>query len=195
MIQDQMRVLNEDYAPSGFQFTLANATRTINPAWARLTENDPLEKDIKAALRQGSYSDLNLYFYDDLEGVLGYCYFPVANPSPEELNTDGCSLVAASVPGGSAERYNLGKTATHEVGHWLGLFHTFQGGCRDGDGVADTPAQESASSGCPIGRDSCPGGGVDPIHNYMDYSDDPCLEEFTPGQWARMHSFWSRYRS
>ncbi|CRK32971.1 hypothetical protein BN1708_016210, partial [Verticillium longisporum] len=102
-----------------------------------------------------------------------------------------------TVPGGTQAGFNLGKTGTHEVGHWLGLYHTFQGGCTgSGDQVSDTPAQASFSSGCPIGRDSCPGqAGLDPIHNYMDYSDDSCYEEFTPGQDARIHSFWTTYRA
>lgn len=182
-VQDQLKVLNDDYAPSGFQFTLANTTRTVNTTWARNSSESSNEAEMKAALRQGSYSDLNLYFLTELDEVLGYCYFPVASPSDSDISNDGCSILAASVPGGKDDRFNLGKTATHEVGHWLGLFHTFQGGCEDGDGVADTPAQKSGSSGCPIGRDSCPAPGLDPIHNYMDYSDDPCLEEFTPGQW------------
>lgn len=137
---------------------------------------------MKSELRRGSYADLNLYFLTSLNDVLGYCYFPVASPSDSDVTQDGCSILASTVPGGTAEGYNLGRTATHEVGHWLGLFHTFQGGCADDDKVADTPAQESPSSGCPVGRDSCPGGGPDPIHNYMDYSDDACLEEFTSGQ-------------
>ncbi|KMU91984.1 metalloprotease 1 [Coccidioides immitis H538.4] len=78
----------------------------------------------------------------------------------------------------------------------MGLFHTFQGGCSgQGDYVSDTPPQRSPSSGCPVGRDSCPGGGVDPIHNYMDYSVDSCMNQFTRGQGTRMSSMWRQFRA
>ena len=95
--------------------------------------------------------------------------------------------------------YNFGDTGVHEVGHYLGLAHTFEGHCSPtNDGVADTPAEKSPDYYCTVGRNSCkdPGGTVelDPIHNYMDYSDDLCLFEFTSGQEDRMSIQWALYR-
>lgn len=162
-------MLAGDYSPLGITMTLAGTTKTVNPTWS----SDGNELAMKRALRKGTYADLNVYFLEDLGGNLGYCYFPTdAAPGSQDFILDGCSVLAASVPGGSADQYNLGKTATHEAGHWFGLYHTFQGGCNGaGDSVGDTPAQAGPSSGCPVGRDSCPNkAGLDPIHNYMDYS-------------------------
>ena len=100
------------------------------------------------------------------------------------------------MPGGAIANYNLGFTATHEAGHWIGLYHTFQNGCSAvGDRIDDTPRQRFPTSGCPAGQDSCPEPGLDPIHNYMDYSYDPCYTEFTAQQATRMQQQWLAYRA
>ncbi|KAI8625526.1 metalloprotease [Xylariaceae sp. FL1651] len=194
MLNDQLEVMNDSYSPHGITFSLVSSDWTVNSNWAA----DGNEQAMKTALRKGTYSDLNIYFLGNLGGgLLGYCYFPTSSHATGSTNfiLDGCTILGQSVPGGTAAPYNLGGTAVHETGHWMNLYHTFQGGCAaPGDMVDDTPAEASPASGCPTGRDTCSGGGVDPIHNYMDYTDDDCYTEFTAGQQTRMYSSWSTYR-
>lgn len=174
-LQAQLKALNDAYGPHDVTFNLIDTTFTTNSNWAAGNG----EVAMKRQLRQGDYKTLNLYFTDvaKLDGLdaLGYCFFPEPNVSTGSSTfiRDGCVIVAETVPGGSMAPYNLGGTAVHEVGHWFNLFHTFQDGCTGGDLVSDTPAQASQTSGCPTRRDSCPNqAGDDPIHNFMDYSDE-----------------------
>jgi hypothetical protein len=192
MIADQITVLNQAYAPYGWSFTLAATDRTVNPTWYSDCYGQS-EDAMKAALRKGSADDLNIYTCNPSGGLLGWGTFPnwyAGNPKD-----DGVVLLHSSLPGGSAVPYHLGDTATHEVGHWMGLYHTFQGGCnKQGDLVSDTIAEKSAAYGCPVGRDSCKGGGADPIKNFMDYTDDACMDQFTIGQDTRMDKMYTTYR-
>ncbi|KAL8772548.1 MAG: hypothetical protein Q9209_002209 [Squamulea sp. 1 TL-2023] len=172
-LNNQLTVLNRSYGPSGISFTLASTDFTVNNNWA--TGN--YDSQMKPALRKGTYKDLNVYFLSDLGGgLLGVCNFPTnAAPGSSTYKQDGCNVLEQSVPGGTAAPFNLGGTATHEIGHWFGLFHVFQGSSCTGSGdfVSDTPQQQSPTSGCPASKDSCVNAtGLDDINNYMDYSDD-----------------------
>lgn len=178
MLNAQLDVINSDFAPHGISFTLEEITRTVNPRWSR----DQDEMQMKQELRRGDYKTLNVYFLGGMSGgALGYCYFPTrASPGSSAFIRDGCTVSSETVPscGGGGNGFHRGKTTTHEIGHWFSLYHTFQGGCSgEGDQIDDTPAQSSPSRGCPRGRDSCPGQpGLDPIHNYMDYSNEYVFE-------------------
>jgi hypothetical protein len=195
-IAQQIAVLNTTYgggessqaANTGFTFTLAGTDRFYNNTWHR----DGSSTKYRSQTRKGGANALNIWLVDF--SYLGIATFPwdySRNPG-----IDGIRVQYSSLPGGSATNYNLGETATHEAGHWLGLYHTFQGGCTaTNDEVSDTPAQSSPTNGCPTGRDSCSLPGLDPIHNYMDYSYDSCYNQFTSGQSTRMSQMFAAYRA
>lgn len=119
---------------------------------------------MKKALRRGDASTLNIYTVGfkngPTRGYLGYAAFPWDYQNNPE--NDGILLNPSALPEGSSVGYNTGRILVHEVGHWVGLLHTFEGGCGGpGDYVDDTPAEASPASGCPIGRDTCPSPGLD----------------------------------
>ncbi len=202
VIQQQIQVLNTEFggfeggAATGFSFKLAGVDRTTNAAWYDFKAGTKPERDMKETLRVGGPETLNVYTNSG-SGYLGWSYFPSGYKTHPSI--DGIVLNWQSMPGAStayAGRYDLGKTLTHEAGHWLGLYHTFQGGCNaNGDYVDDTPFELVPTRGCPEGKDTCPDPGLDPIHNYMDYSYDSCYSEFTPDQAARMQDQWLYFRA
>lgn len=192
-VEDQIDVLNAAFAGTGFSFYLASLDYTKNNKWFTGCYSTGQERRMKQNLAIDPAHNLNIYTCKPSGNILGWAYFP--SSYPEDSYWHGTVLLYSSLPGGSAAPYNEGDTGTHEVGHYLGLYHTFQGGCNaPGDQIADTPYEASPAYGCPIGRDTCAQSGLDPIFNFMDYTDDGCMDEFTSDQADRMAAQTALYR-
>lgn len=195
-LNQQLNVLNQSYGDWGYTFVQAGVDYTDNATWFAMGYGTTAEKNAKTTLTKDSSRYLNFYTANPGGGLLGWATFPWDRAAKPTM--DGVVILYSSFPGGAAVPYDEGDTATHEIGHWLGLYHTFQGGCtKNNDYVTDTAAERSAAYGCPTGRNSCTGTkwpGVDPIHNFMDYTDDNCMYEFTAGQSTRMDSMTRQYR-
>ena len=207
LLAAQMDVLNAAFAPAGFAFTLASQEVVRNDTWFFAAAGSPEEIDMKAKLRVGGTEALNIYTTNG-DIYLGWATFP--HDAKHFLEYDGVVLYWATLPGTGFEfavdpasepdgviTYDQGDTGTHEIGHWLGLYHTFESGCgRNGDRIKDTPAEAEPQFFC-AQRDSCSGKkypGLDPITNFMDYVDDVCMVEFTSDQDRRMGKQWKAYR-
>jgi hypothetical protein len=208
-IKTQIAVLNQAYsgqtgpraANTPFRFELSSVSHTANSRWYNadyFTDEGKAQLNaMKRALRVGGAEDLNIYTVGPKFQLLGYATFPVEYQSRPKL--DGVVVLNGSLPGGDADFgpgavYNEGDTATHEVGHWLNLYHTFQGSCGPlNDLVTDTPRQFAGDNifECNAALDTCAKDvGRDPVHNFMNYTDDPCMNQFTWGQRIRMSESW-----
>jgi hypothetical protein len=204
MLRAQIRVLDNSFsgatggAGSGFDFQLAGVTRTTNELWFEsMATNFEVELEAKRALKRGGPETLNIYTIDG-GPYLGFAYYPNIVTNAAYAVLDGVVLDWRSLPGGTFAIYSEGDTAPHEVGHWLALYHTFEGKCSvKNDFVSDTPAEFAPAFLCPVGRDTCTGPskpGLDPIFNFMDYTQDSCMFMFTAGQVDRMQAAWAAFR-
>ena len=208
-LDTQIRVLNDSFsgmtggANTSFRFVKAGTDRTYSPRWFNMPTPSSFasqeEVAAKSVLRRGGATALNFYTVGGLnpDGP-AWATFPWDYSGAPCL--DGVVVRVTMLPGGvrlDRRDFNKGDIGTHEVGHWLGLYHTFQGGCSgNGDEVADTPAhtQPAAAVGGCDRQDSCVMGVDAPIHNFMQDSSDTCKFEFTPGQSERMGNMYVMLR-
>lgn len=210
-VLSQISVLNDDFrrtnsdadntwsqaADSEIEFCMAtkdpngNATNGITRTSTSVSSfglNDEMKyasSGGKDAWPTGDY--LNLWVCDITSGYLGYAQFPGSGSAA----TDGVVIdyMYYGTTGTATAPFDLGRTATHEVGHWLNLRHIWgDGACGVDDFVSDTPTSDAANYGCATGHSSC--GSTDMVQNYMDYSDDACMNLFTGGQKDRMRALF-----
>lgn len=216
-IEDQIRILNEDFsrtnpdavntreifqpvaANPNIEFRLAkkdpqgNCTEGINRVFSPLTNN--ADDAVKALSYWNSTRYMNVWVVNTIDNdgeagtILGYAQFPGFGGAA----TDGLVVRADRIGSiGFAVQGDRGRTLTHEVGHWLGLPHTFQGGCGGGffaENIDDTPPVAEANYNCSFNANSCSNDSPDlpdMVENYMDYASGSCMNMFTLGQKDRM---------
>jgi hypothetical protein len=151
------------------------------------------EREAKTALHANPEEYLNFYTAELQEGLLGWATFPWELEG--DPNIDGIVVLHSSLPDGDAIPYNLGHTATHEIGHWVGLYHTFEGGCDPiGDEVHDTIAHSDPDYECNE-NSACEPDQQSPVENYMNYTDDTCMDRFTSGQALRARDMITTFRN
>jgi hypothetical protein len=206
-LQSQINVLNADFAATntdynltstynsvksgntGIRFVLSAVNRksTTKTSW---TTNDAVKKTASGGLNPTNpTTTMNVWVCNLSGGVLGYAQFPGGASA-----TDGIVLDdnATGNTGTAAAPFNKGRTATHEVGHYLNLRHIWGDATCGNDQVSDTPLHNAANTGCPAAghKSTCTGTPVEMTMNYMDYSNDACMYMFSAGQKARMQALF-----
>jgi hypothetical protein len=213
-IAAQIDVLNKDYsktnsdvnltpamfaglaANTNVQFTLAKRTPTGTATTGIIhkqtkTASWSTNDAVKNSKRGGddawdATKYLNIWVCNLGQGLLGYAQFPGGSAT-----TDGVVILYSSLPGGAAKPYDKGRTATHEVGHWLNLRHIWGDASCGNDLVSDTPTQQTSNYGCPAFPHVTCGNQGDMSMNYMDYTDDACMYMFSAGQASRMNALFA----
>jgi Pregnancy-associated plasma protein-A len=201
-LQSQIDVLNEDFAATNADYNLTStynsvksgniAVRFVLDAVNRRSTNtiswstnDAMKKSAKGIAPTSPTTKLNIWVCNMGGGILGYAQFPGGSSA-----TDGVVLDdnATGRTGTAAAPFNKGRTATHEVGHWMNLRHIWGDATCGNDQVGDTPTHNTANYGCPgAGHlSTCSGTPVEMTMNYMDYTDDACMYMFSVGQSTRM---------
>ena len=200
MLIDQVSVLNSAYSgvPGGanteFRFEIQSIDRTVNAAWYTAAYQSTQEYAMKEALHVGNGMTLNVYTTNSPWNWGTFPWLYAGAPLH-----DGIVVRHETFPGGGSQYFGTGDIAVHEVGHWLGLYHTHQGECSsNNDFVTDTPAMKAGGAqSCPSPRDTCKGKnypGNDPLNNYMTGMIDSCETQFTQGQSSRMSVMWATWR-
>ena len=205
-IYSQLEVLNEDFnsvitaqaqwsdvaANPEMEFCLAsrdiygNATCGITRTYTDSTEfkiQTSIKDESTGGVSGWPATDYLNVFVCDIPNLRGYATFPDAEDSIDGIVLDYLSFGRGAEFVFDSPRFSLGRTGTHEVGHWLRLSHIWgDGNCDIDDGISDTPSAIGPNFGCLINTAACRGDSVNMVQNYMDYSDDACMNLFTQGQ-------------
>lgn len=208
-IASQIAVLNADFAatntdyaltPAIFQSVRAGDTKiqfvldtvirktTTTTSWST---NNYMKMSTKGGINPTSpTTKLNLWCCNLGGGILGYAQFPGGSSTTDGVVIDDNAFGST---GTVTAPYNKGRTATHEVGHWLNLRHIWGDATCGSDLVTDTPTHNTANYGCPVSghKSTCTGTPVEMTMNYMDYTDDACMYMFTIGQKTRMNALFA----